>query len=373
MKLFDRLLGRNNYVPGPAGEAPPAPTACISPEVMPDRRVKFRVHAPRARHVTLEGLPGVRGQPMSRLPDGVWHATVGPLRPGIYTYYFKVDSAVFTDPRNRNTQRWLVSNSVVEVPGDGSEMWALRRVPHGAVHRHRYSSTGRGRESAFQVYTPPGYRDGSSAPLPAVYLLHGFGDDERAWEEIGRAACIADNLIAAGVLRPCIVVMPHGHPIPISGPATDAYFENNAAAMERELVEEIVPVAEALYRIRSSPTARSVAGLSMGGGHALRVGLRRPDLFGTVAAFSSKPPLTPLDDLLRNTPGQAGNPARDLLSVWIACGQEDYLFAENQRFVASLQAHAVKHAWHPGPGGHDWSVWREYLAQAFPVLVRPSA
>ena len=59
------------------------------------------------------------------------------------------------------------------------------------------------------VYTPPGYS--SRKKYPVLYLLHGSGDTERSWTETGRADVIADNLIAAGQLRPLIIVMPNSH------------------------------------------------------------------------------------------------------------------------------------------------------------------
>jgi len=369
MNPFARLLGKFLHGPVQNSDTPPPFTAFPAPEVLPDRRVFFRVHAPRARHVTLEGLPGVRGRPMSRFPDGVWHATLGPMRPGIYNYHFKVDGAVFTDPRNRQAQPGFVSASLLEVPGDGTERWAQRRVPHGVVHRHRYMSAARGREAAFQIYTPAGYRDRALAPLPVLYLLHGFGEDERSWDEIGRASSIADNLIFDGAMKPCVIVMPHGHPVAVTSPVKDSYFEGNAAAMERELLEEIVPMTGAFYRVRQDAASRAIAGVSMGGGQALRTGLRHPALFGAIAAFSARPPVSQLDAFLQNTAGKPGSPTHPRGPIWVGCGHEDFLFGENQRFVQMLAARGIPHSWNATAGGHEWGVWRGYLAQALPVLL----
>ena len=48
--------------------------------------------------------------------------------------------------------------------------------------------------------------------------------------------------------------------------------------------------------------------------------------------------------------------------LWIACGKDDSLLARNQAFVQQLQQSAVPHTYAETEGGHDWIVWRDYLA-----------
>src|SRR5690606_1163172 len=131
------------------------------------------------------------------------------------------------------------------------------------------------------------------------YLLHGFGDDERAWADFGRAPVIADNLIADGRIEPMLIVMPHGHPLapPRANRAPD-YFQRNLVAMEQEVLEEILPAVEAAYRVRRDAKGRAIVGLSMGGGHALGIGLGHLDTFGWVGGFSSATPEGDLDQRL---------------------------------------------------------------------------
>jgi hypothetical protein len=59
------------------------------------------------------------------------------------------------------------------------------------------------------VYTPPGYERGNQK-YPVLYLIHGGGDEDSGWSTIGRAGFILDNLLAAGKIKPMIVVMPNG-------------------------------------------------------------------------------------------------------------------------------------------------------------------
>jgi len=60
------------------------------------------------------------------------------------------------------------------------------------------------------VYTPAGYDTGQQR-YPVLYLLRGAGGDEDAWNNMGRASVILDNLIAAGKAKPMLVVMTNGN------------------------------------------------------------------------------------------------------------------------------------------------------------------
>src|ERR1700736_927321 len=71
-----------------------AAPAFASPEVMPDRRVTFRIFAPRAEEVRLGSTDIPRNTPgaaMAKADSGVWELTLGPLEPGAYRYNFNVN------------------------------------------------------------------------------------------------------------------------------------------------------------------------------------------------------------------------------------------------------------------------------------------
>jgi len=75
----------------------------VSPEVSADRRVTFRILAPKAQEVRLSGsdIPGNgQGAEMAQGTNGVWEATLGPIGPGAYRYNFNVDGVSVIDPRN---------------------------------------------------------------------------------------------------------------------------------------------------------------------------------------------------------------------------------------------------------------------------------
>src|SRR5262245_4346269 len=60
---------------------------------------------------------------------------------------------------------------------------------------------------SYLAYVPDGYEDGGQSYL-VLYLLHGYGDNEKAWGEKGAIQAKADKLIASGAMPPALIVMP---------------------------------------------------------------------------------------------------------------------------------------------------------------------
>ena len=197
--------------PGP-GRGGPQTSLIRSPEVLPDGMVTFRLSAPKASEVRLNGeWPGGMDVAMSKDANGVWSVTAGPLKPELWMYYYTVDGVRALDPRNVNTIR-DVSNyqNKFFVPGPGAAPYEVNNVPHGSLNIDWYASPSLKLTRRVIVYTPPGYRGGRER-YPVLYLLHGGGGDEDQWISLGRAPQILDNLIAQGKAKPMIVVMTNGN------------------------------------------------------------------------------------------------------------------------------------------------------------------
>lgn len=341
-----------------------------SPEVHADGRVTFRLLAPKADEVALtcECIDG--RQAMQKNAEGVWSVTLGPITPDMYEYEFWLDGIQVIDPRNivvKTNSRPSPPSSVLTVPGAGPAFYDVRPVPQGTVEIRRYASKTVNGLRRVHVYTPPGYPRGSGQ-LSVLYLLHGADGDDASWSALGRVAQILDNLIADGKLSPLVVVMPFGyaHP-PTGGVAADV----QRADFERDLVEDLIPFVQANYRVRTDRANRAIVGLSMGGGQALTIGLRRLDLFSRVGGFSAAVPRSlegsPLADVVSDP-----KKVNDSLSLlWIGCGTEDGLFAPNKSFSDFLTARAVRHSFRATDGAHTWIVWRKYLLEVAPQLFPP--
>ena len=343
------------------------PPNILSPEVHPDRRVTFRLYAPKAEAVRLTSMEGHEPKPMSKGADGVWTVTVGPLAPEIYSYAYEIDGAPMVDPRNPDVKVWLQLNSLVEVPGDPPRLHEVQNVPHGVVHMHTYRSKALDLTRELYVYTPPGYEPGGAA-LPVVYLLHGNGDLADAWTSVGRAHVIADNLIAQKKIGPLVIVMPYGHVrSPRFGPMTPDVRQQNNDGVRRDLLEDVMPFVESTYGVSRDADRRAIVGLSMGGGQSLSTGLSRLDLFRWIGAFSAGTPQGNLDALF---PDLAARTAKDLRLLWIACGRSDFLLERNDAFHAWLTERGIEHEYTLTEGGHEWPLWRRYLGEFLQAIFR---
>jgi enterochelin esterase family protein len=355
--------------PGRPGFAPPL----VSPEVQPDGRVTFRLRALDAKAVTVSGEWGGGAKPLARDDDGIWTVTLGPLKPDIYGYSFSVDGFQTLDPGNA----WVKPmrsprTSLVEVPADPPRLQEFQDVPHGTVRIHEYRSRSLGRLRRLHVYTPPGYDADTTTRYPVLYLFHGSGDNDATWTTCGRAHVIIDNLLAQRKAQPMVVVMPDGHAAPPQprtagtpgGPGGGV--SRNVVAFERDLLEDVMPLVESSYRVRSDAAHRAIAGLSMGGGQSLTIGLNHPQTFAWIGGFSSAvfEPETTLSAALADPKATD----RALRLVWIACGKDDRLIENGRRFSEALKEHGIRHEFIATEGNHSWPVWRRYLGEFAPLL-----
>ncbi|MGO9897036.1 MAG: esterase [Bryobacteraceae bacterium] len=343
-----------------------------SPEVSSDHRVTFRIFAPKASEVTLTGdwLGAAPPPKLTKDERGVWSVTLGPFEPSNYIYSFNVDGMAIPDPVNpRIKLRARTSASIVEVTDDTpAAVWEPRDVPHGAVEINWEKSTAiAGETRAIWIYTPPGYAK-TKRRYPVLYLLHGSNDTAAGWTMAGNANFILDNLLAASKALPMIVVMPFGHATPYGVPVPQGGITNDAL-FEDYFLKDVIPTVEARYRVSPGRQNRAIAGLSMGGGQSLRIGLGHLDLFSAVASFSGAVPAdfeTRFAALLHDSKGTN----QKLKTLWIGCGQQDSLFPRSKNLSELLTKNQVKHTFYPIDGVHNFTVWRKDLAEYVPLLFR---
>jgi enterochelin esterase-like enzyme len=355
------------------------PAAVVSPEVGSDRRITFRLAAPKAQTVRVTGgdmlTINQQGAAVKRA-DGVWEATVGPVDAGAYRYRFQVDGLAVLDPRNpkvseSNDDAW----SLVVVPG--SERFDTRNVPHGAVAAVTYYSKSLGRHRRMHVYTPPGY-ERSGGRYPVFYLLHGSSDSDASWSTIGRAGIILDNLIADRKAKPMIVVMPAGHTTSLArrGP-------NSSDEFAKDFREDLAPYVEKNYRVLARRGDRAIAGLSMGGSQTMLIAFANLERYGYVGVFSSgvvgpmrtlpgAPPAPPGPSWEERNQKALGNPSlkKGLKLLWIATGKEDQGRTRTVQTVEMLRKHGFQPVYKESERGHVWLNWRDYLAEFAPLLFR---
>lgn len=230
----------------------------VSPELLPDRRVVFRLAAPKAQEVGvfIDSMKTGTQEAMNKNADGLWTVTLDPLKPGIYIYHFIVDGLSIADPVNpRIKLRAKTSASLLEVPGD-SEYWEFRDVPHGNVEINFHKASALGSEAReVWVYTPPGYDQNRSKRYPVLYLLHGSNDTPAGWTTVARANFTMDNLLAEQRVREMIIVTPFGHAVPFG-----SSHQKNTPLFGEYLLKDVMPMIEQKYRVANGRQNRAIAG-----------------------------------------------------------------------------------------------------------------
>jgi len=357
--------------------ARPGGTDLRSPEVASDRRVTFRLRAPEAKTVTVSGDFGSDAG-LTKGENGVWSATVGPLDPEMYVYYFNVDGVRLTDPNNPQVKIGYVTTtttSLLTVTADTPAFYDVQQVPHGEIRTLLYTSRSNNVTRELTVYVPPGYDQARNRRYPVLYLLHGFANDHHSWHRYGRANDILDNLLAQRKIEPFLVVMPLGYGgARINGDGTgippEGDVRGNVGLYERDLLEDIVPMIDRTYRTVADRKHRAIVGFSMGGGQAGRIGLSHLETFSQVgimsAGMAGSADTEPMKTL-------AADPAKtnkliDLL--WIACGKEDTALKGASTLHRALEQARIEHTYVETEGAHHWRVWRRYLRDLAPLLFK---
>jgi enterochelin esterase family protein len=247
----------------------------------------------------------------------------------------------------------------------------VAEVSHGVVHHHFYKSQVVGDQRDYYVYTPPGFDPKGKTKYPVFYLLHGYSDSADGWTAVGQANIILDNLLAQNKIKPMIVVMPLGYGTPEMLRLKWAVWDHqdirqvNFDNFRRALITEVMPQVESAYPVSGKREDRAIAGLSMGGAESLLTGLNNIDKFAYVGAFSSG---GLREGYAAAFPTLDAQQAKQLKTLWIACGTSDSLIEPNREFKAWLKSKNIAFTDVETPGAHTWMVWRDNLIHFTPLL-----
>jgi len=237
----------------------------------------------------------------------------------------------------------------------------------------------------FNLILPRDYA-ASTRRYPVLYLLHGYTDHYPAWVSY-------TNLTQYARKYEEIIVTPEGD----NGFYTNSYADSKLA-WEDFLILDLIPYVDGHYRTVASRRGRAIAGLSMGGYGALKLGLKYPQMFSAVASLSGATAAARwrdhygLEDLdfkklidevygPKDNPGRAENDPFELITklpadqrpqLYLAIGSSDFLLEENREFVRLLADLKVTYEYREVFGKHEWPVWdkqiQEVLALQAPVI-----
>ena len=350
------------------------PPGVVSPEYHKDGSVTFRVHAPNAEKVELEGQMFEGTKPMTKGDRGVWAVTITPDQPDIYPYSFIIDGTKIADPQNMHifpNEGYKASLADIKAPQPDPQ--DLQDVPHGKVSYTYYTSKAVGFDRPVCIYTPAGYDPAGAEKYPVLYLIHGMTDTYETWFKVGRVNNILDNLIAAGLAEKMIVVMPYANPYPemMRRGLAERYDALDTKLTTKEFIESVVPFIEANYNVRTDADSRAIAGFSLGGRQTLACGLGNPDMFHYVCAFA--PAIFGPEIGANFTNGTYADAAKindSLKLVWLSCGTSDFLYQSSLALEKQFNERGIEHkTMYPG-GGHTWMNCRDYLIEVAKLLFK---
>lgn len=241
-------------------------------------------------------------------------------------------------------------------------------LEQGGVRLVTAGSPALGRRADVSLWVPPAERIGT-----LLLLLHGVYGSHWVWSQNAGVPRTAQMMLDAGEIAPMVIAMPsdglcRGGSAYLTWPG--------AEDVERWIVEE-VPALARLVAPALLPEAKiAIAGLSMGGYGALRLGGKYANRFSAISAHSSITQIgemqefvqEPLDEYLTCAP------AAELSALyWLErhrvrlpplrfdCGTEDKLIAGNRKLHEALTQQGIRHEYAEFAGGHEWSYWRQHV------------
>lgn len=349
------------------------------PRIHPDLRITFRVNAPEARKVQVKpGGDGLGKGPYDMVRDekGVWTVTTPSAVPGFHYYFLLVDGFQCNDPGSETYFGWNTETSGVEVP-DSVDFYAPKEVSHGEVRARWYLSKTTGQWRRAQVYTPPDYDKSPAKRYPVLYLQHGSGENETSWVKQGRLSFILDNLIAAKSAVPMIVVMENGMvatkpgAAPPEAPGAGRGGPRGNSAFEEVVIDDLIPMIDATYRTMATREQRAIAGLSMGAGQAMQIGLGHLDQFTYIGSFSGGVRASDPKTAYNGVFADATAFRKKVKLLWMGAGvAEAAAHQANQAWHETLEKAGIQNVFFDCPFAHEWQTWRYDLQDFAPRLFR---
>lgn len=283
--------------------------------------------------------------------DGYWRITI---RPGVgyHSIYFVVDGLTSINQQGPYMYDGDGIRNIIDIPDDPDTR--IQDVPHGSITREIYFSKETGRYRNCWVYLPPSYAK-SDKIFPTLYIQHGGSQNETSWFTAGKLDMILDNLIARDEAEEMIVVCNNGY---VYREGENGLFHEGR--LDHVIIDECMPYIESKYRVSKNRRDRAVAGLSMGGGHARRLGLGHSDIFANCGMFSSGecfPIITEdMDFTELLSDAKAFNDYMDV--VVVACGDADPRYDRTLSEVSTFQEKEFHVEFISYKGQHEWNVWR---------------
>ncbi len=201
----------------------------------------------------------------------------------------------------------------------------------------------------YRIYLPGCYDALADRRFPVLYLLHGQGSYDDQWERLGVPA-IMDQLIAANLASPFLVVMPYD----------PSQKESDEDPFGDTFPKEFIPWIDSHYRTLTDRQHRAIGGLSRGSGWAAHFGLSDWQEFGAIGMHS-------IAIFWKDVPSIKlwldAIPDDQMPAFYIDIGdREDPKLLESASWFENLLTdQGIAHEWHLYYGYHDENYWEAHV------------
>lgn len=139
-----------------------------------------------------------------------------------------------------------------------------------------------GREASYSIFLPPAYEKEPERMFPVIYFLHGMWNDHTSWavERYGDIPTTLEAMMLDGRIPQAVLVHPNGE----NSFYTD--YLDGSLKFETMVVTDLIREIEENYRVKSDRNSRALGGVSMGGYGALKIAMKHPELYASVAGIS---------------------------------------------------------------------------------------
>jgi S-formylglutathione hydrolase FrmB len=262
------------------------------------------------------------------------------------------------------------------------------RFEAGGIRHATVQSAALGQRADALFHVPQ--RAKESPDVPLVVLLHGVYGSHWSWAFSGGAALTAARMQAAGSLHACVLAMPSDG---LWGDGS-GYIPHRGRDFERWIASEVPALARIAAPCVTERSPVFLAGFSMGGFGALRIGAKYPQCFAAVSAHSAITRIDQLAPYVDRQPAAFSVSDADhcvletmlrnhgnLPPLRFDCGLDDPLLEANRSLHRGLEQAGIPHFYQEFPGGHEWPYWEEHLDETLrffsgrmadaPVRARP--
>ncbi len=210
--------------------------------------------------------------------------------------------------------------------------------------------------------------------IPVIVLLHGVYGSHWGWTHKAGAHRTLQEMINKQGMTPFILAMPSDGLWGDGSGYVPHQFQNFEAWIGKELPELIRQTIDEV----NANSNFYIAGLSMGGYGAFRIGIKYASEFKGISGHSSLTDIRDIQSIVEEdwTFWNTSNRDNSIVELILKnpekappfrfdCGLEDTLLLKNRSLHQQLLNNNISHLYEEYAGGHDWGYWSKNVKRTF--------